>query len=85
MSNNWTLKRPDPNGAENIPLQNYIKSLPIAVFILNLKNNDEVIDMRQIDFSNREDKAWLSKVSVWAWSKGYSVETMTVADAEGLR
>lgn len=77
------LERPDPNGAENVPLQSYIKSLPIAVFIYDLKNDDNIVDCRKIDFSNRDDKAWLSRVSVWAWSKGYSIETMTINDAEG--
>ena len=80
-----TIPRPNPAGPENIPLREYVKSLPIVVFILNLKKNDEVVDMRQIDFSNKDDKAWLSRVSVWAWSQGFSVETMTVKDAEGIQ
>lgn len=77
------LERPNPAGPENVPLQTYIKSLPVAVFIYNLKKGDEIIDCREIDFSNREDKAWLSRVSVWAWTNGYSVETMALKDAEG--
>ena len=77
------LERPNPDGPENVPLRNYIKSLPVAIFIYDLKNDDNIIDCREIDFSNREDKAWLSRVSVWAFSKGYSIEMMTVADAEG--
>ncbi len=77
------LEPPNPNGPESIPLRDYVKSFKVAVFIYDLKNNDEIIDMREIDFGNRDDKAWLSKVSFWAWSKGYSVETMSLKDAEG--
>lgn len=77
------IPRPDPAGPENIPIRDFVKALPIVVFIYNLKKNDEVIDMRQIDFSNKEDKSWLARMSVWAWSNGYSVETMSIADAEG--
>ncbi len=81
--NDLTLKRPDPAGPENVPLRDYVKSFKIAVFIYNLKQNDEIIDCREIDFANREDKAWLARMSFWAWSKGYSVETMSLNDAEG--
>lgn len=77
------LQPPDPNGAENIPIRGYIKSFKVAVFIIDLKNNDDIIDMREIDYGNYEDKAWLGKVSFWAWNKGYSVETMRLSDAEG--
>jgi len=78
-----TIPRPDPDGAENIPLSSFNKSFTVVVFIYNLKNNDEVIDMRQIDYGSLEDRRWLGKVSFWAWSKGYSVETMRLSDAEG--
>lgn len=77
------LERPNPAGPENVPLRNYISSLPVAVFIYDLKHDDDVIDARQIDFSNRDDKAWLARVSVWAFKNGYSIEMMTVSDAEG--
>ena len=77
------IPRPDPDGAENVPLSSFNKSFIVVVFIYNLKNNDEVIDMRQIDYGSLEDRRWLGKVSFWAWSKGYSVETMRLSDAEG--
>lgn len=77
------LERPNPDGPENVPLREYIKSLPVAVFIYDLKNGDNIIDCREIDFSNKDDKAWLSRVSVWAFGKGYAIEMMTKKDAEG--
>lgn len=77
------LLPPNPNGPENIPIKGYIKTFEVAVFIIDLKNNDEIIDMRKIDYGKIEDKQWLGKISYWAWSKGYSVETMRLSDAEG--
>lgn len=77
------LERPNPAGPENIPLRAYINSLPVAVFIYDLKKNDNIIDAREIDFSNKDDKAWLSRMSVWAFTNGYSIEMMRVVDAEG--
>lgn len=77
------LERPNPAGPENVPLRNYINSLPVAIFIYDLKNHDNIIDAREIDFSNKDDKAWLSRMSVWAFTNGYSIEMMTVKDAEG--
>jgi len=77
------IPTPDPDGPENLPLQSFNKSFIVVVFIYNLKNNDEVIDMRQIDYGSLEDRRWLGRVSFWAWSKGYSVETMRLSDAEG--
>lgn len=80
MSN---IPRPDPDGPENLPLNSFNKSFKVVVFIYNLKNNDEVIDMREIDYGSLEDRRWLGRVSFFAWNKGYSVETMRLSDAEG--
>jgi hypothetical protein len=78
-----TLMRPDPDGPENIPLNGFNKTFKVAVFIYDLKKNDEIIDMREIDYGSLEDRRWLGRVSFWAWSKGYSIETMSLKDAEG--
>ena len=78
-----TIPRPDPNGPENVPLMSFNKTFKVVVLIYDLKNSDNVIDMREIDYGLLDDRRWLGKVSFWAWSKGYSVETMSLADAEG--
>ena len=83
MTKEMKLEPPSPNGPENIPLMGYIKSFEVAVFIIDLKNDDAIIDMRKIDYGNFEHKRWLGKVSFWAWANGYSVETMRLTDAEG--
>lgn len=77
------LERPTEYGEENLPIRKWISSLPVAVFVYDLKNSDNIVAAYQIDFSNRDDKAWMSRICVWAWTKGYSVEMMTVKDAEG--
>lgn len=77
------MEKPDPHGPENIPLREFIKSYKVAVFVINLKKNDEIIDMREIDYSNREDKGWLGRITMWALNQGYSIEIMRLQDAEG--
>jgi len=77
------IPRPDPDGAENVPLQTFNKTFKVVVLIYDLKNHDNVIDMRQIDYGLLDDRRWLGKISFWAWSRGYSVETMSLVDAEG--
>ena len=77
------IPRPDPNGPENVPLMSFNKTFKVVVFIYDLRNGDNIIDMREIDYGLLDDRRWLGKVSFWAWSKGYSVETMSLNDAEG--
>ena len=78
-----TIPRPDPDGPENVPLNGFNKTFKVVVLIYDLKNSDNVIDMREIDYGLLDDRRWLGRVSFWAWSRGYSVETMSLADAEG--
>ncbi|HMG15798.1 MAG TPA: hypothetical protein VK590_10140 [Saprospiraceae bacterium] len=80
MSN---IPRPDQNGPENVPLNGFNKTFKVVVLIYDLKNSDNVIDMREIDYGLLDDRRWLGRVSFWAWSRGYSVETMSLNDAEG--
>jgi hypothetical protein len=82
--NDGTLQKPNLAGPENVPTGVYVKTLPIAVFIIDLKNNDTILMQYQIDFSKADDKQWLGRMSAYAWSKGWSVETMKLSDAEGM-
>jgi hypothetical protein len=81
MSN--VLQKPDPDGPENIPLRGFNKSFKVAVFVYNLKKSDEIIEMYEIDYGKVEDRQWLGKMSFYAWNKGWSIETMSLSDAEG--
>ena len=77
------LKPPNYNGPESVPLKGYVKSFKVAVFIIDLRHDDIIIDQYEIDYGKYEDKAWLGRISFWAWQRGYSVETMSLDSAEG--
>lgn len=70
-------------GAENVPLQEFNKSTPIMVFVIDLKNEDNVVEQKQLDYGNIEDRKYLGRLTYWAISNGHSIETMAVKDAEG--
>lgn len=62
-----------PTGPEDMPLREYIKSFPMTVSIYN---GDDLIREEHIDYGNFEHRKWLGKVTYWACSEGYTVETM---------
>ena len=69
-------------GAENIPLKEINKSLPILVLIYDLKENDRLVEEKRIDYGNYEDRKWLGRISFWAYTNHCSVETIAITDAE---
>jgi len=77
------LKPPNYNGPEAFPLKAYVKSFKVAVFVIDLKDRDTIIDQYVIDYGKYEDKQWLGKLSYYCWQRGYSVETMSLDSAEG--
>ena len=62
-----------PNGPESIPLLTPIDSLPVKVTIFD--KNDKIIREETVDFSNREHRIWIGKVTAWAIQQDYVVET----------
>ena len=73
----------DKNGPWDMPLRGIITSLPIVMFVIDLKNEDEVLHQIELDFSNPDDRKYIGKITAWALSNHYSVETMTKDDAKG--
>ena len=68
----------------DIPLREIIKSLHIKVFVLDLRNNDDIIQEIDLDLGNIDDRKYLGKITAWALTNHYSVETMNRKDAEGM-
>lgn len=62
-----------PSGPEDMPLREYVKSFPMVVTIYN---GDDIVREEHIDYGNFEHRKWLGKVTFWACSNGYTVETM---------
>lgn len=69
-------------GAENVPLRSINKSMPVLVIVYDLKNNDNVVEEKRINYGDAEDRKWLGRISFWAFTNHCSVETISVADAE---
>jgi hypothetical protein len=82
MSND--VNRPNLNGPENIPLKEYIKSFKLQIQIIQL-SNDLIIRTEVIDYGNTEERKWLGKITYWACTNGYYVETMSLEDAKKFK
>lgn len=71
-------------GIEDLPLPKYDKDpFPIAVFVIDLKNDDNVVAQYELDYSSFEDRKKLGRITYTAVKNGYSVETMSMKDANG--
>lgn len=68
-----------PRGPEHIPLQNRISTLPIVILIIDVKSKRKIREER-IDFSDKEARGWLGKLSAWAFTNGYKLETCAESD-----
>ena len=68
-----------PSGPENLPLKTYVKNLPLMVVVYDLKTEKE-IRSEEIDYGNYDHRKWLGKITFFAASNGYSVETMALKD-----
>ena len=69
-------------GDENRRLDEINTHCPIYVFLIDLKNNDDVVATFELDYANYADRKRLGRISFWAVQNGHSVETMSKADAE---
>ena len=69
-------------GAENVPLKNINKQMPILVIIYDLRNGDRVVEEKRINYGDAEERKWLGRISFWAYENHCSVETIAIVDAE---
>lgn len=69
-------------GAENVPLREINKSMPVLVVVYNLKDNDAVVEEKRINYGDAEDRKWLGRITFWAVTNHCSVETIAIVDAE---
>ena len=69
-------------GIENIPLKTINKDLKALVLVYDLKNNDELIEEKEINYGDFEDRKWLGRITFFALTNHCSVETIALADAK---
>ncbi len=73
-----------PRGAWDVPLKSYVKELLIIVLIKDIKSN-RYIDEKKVNYSDPEIRKFLGRISHWAWTNGYLVETMSLKDYEDFK
>jgi hypothetical protein len=69
-------------GDENKRLDNINTRCPVYVFLIDLKNGDEIVHQEELDYANYADRKRLGRLTFWAVMHGHSVETMNKVDAE---
>lgn len=62
-----------PSGPEDMPLREYVKDFPITISIFDQK--DKLLRTENINYGNHEHRRWLGRVTHWACSQGWTVET----------
>lgn len=70
-------------GAENVPLREINKQMPIMVFVINLQKDDEVVEQKLLNYGDVEDRKYLGRLTFWAVTNNHSIETMSVENANG--
>lgn len=70
------------SGPEFKPLREFNVNCPVIVFVLDLKDDSTVIAQGEMNYADSEHRRWLGKLSFWAYSNGYSVETAAKKDIE---
>jgi hypothetical protein len=70
-------------GIENVPLLSPNTDCPIMVFVIDLKNDSEVVEQKELNLANHEHRKYLGKLTFWAVNNNHSIETMSVKDANG--
>lgn len=63
--------RPAPKGPWDVPVREF-EQLMISVTVFN---GDDIIKEESIDYSNYEHRKFLGRISYWAYTNGYVVET----------
>lgn len=67
-----------------LPLKDFIKEFALMVSVYDLKN-DTLILNKKMDYGNHEHRKLLGKITYWAVTNGYSVETMALSDYEKFK
>lgn len=71
-------------GAEHVPPRkiDYDKPRPILVIMYDLRNEDNVVVEKELDYSKADDRKYLGKLTFWAISNHHSIETISMDDAK---
>ncbi len=68
-----------PRGPEDLPPKNYIQDIELVILMRDIKSN-RVIREERINYSDKDARRWLGKVTYYAVSNGYAIETLNAKD-----
>ena len=68
-----------PRGPEDMPLQKYVAEFPMVIILKDVKSGRSIREER-INYSDNEARRWLGRITYFACTNGYSVETMAEKD-----
>ena len=72
-----------PRGAWDIPLRGYVKEFFIIVRVKDIKSSRYIQEFK-VNYSDVEVRKWIGRISYWAWTNKYLIETMSLEDYEKL-
>ena len=78
---NEEMMNPYRRGAENVPLKNINKDMPILVLVYDLRT-DKLVEEKRINYGDAEERRYLGRISYWAFTNHCSVETYAIADID---
>lgn len=68
-----------PRGPECLPLRAYVKTHPLVIVLKDIKSGRRIRE-EHINYSDSEARKWLGKITHYATTNGYSVETFAEKD-----
>jgi len=68
-----------PRGPEDMPLRQYVKVHPLVIVLKDVKSGRRIRE-EHINYSDSEARKWLGKITHYATTNGYSVETFAEKD-----
>lgn len=71
------------SGPESIPLMTPVTDFPLTISVYDA--NDLVVKEETIQYSNYEHRKYLGKLTYWACSNGYTVETRKATPDEAKK
>lgn len=75
MNNNEEI----PRGPEDIPLKQYVSKHNIVILIIDAKSKRKIREER-INYSDADARRWLGRITHWATSNHYIVQTCSEGD-----
>ena len=68
-----------PRGPEDVPPRFYVKEHWIVILIIDVKSGRKIRE-EKVNFSDREVRSWIGRITYWATTNGYEVRTCNVDD-----